>query len=328
VSRYNKLITPTAESLWFALRTSADSGERVAEQSLGQPAALALPRPRPSTGRRSGPVATDAVISGVGAELARARRSGGSRLPTWRSSLKFAARQLEALEQERFDARLGHAVRGMLRAYARLLKVDAEPLLGRLADRFDAPDSNSLAARYKQPVPFSDGTRRSTFVYLGASLGVLVAVGAIAYQWYHEHDARPVPVASAPKAATAAQPVPVPAEPVAIVKAPEKVVAVSEKTAPQEKARTETVVSVKPVPAGVHRLVLRCDEEAWLEVRDATGRQLLSSLNPPGCERMVQGRGPLTVVIGNASHVRVLHNDRSLDLQPHTRQDIARFTIP
>jgi hypothetical protein len=24
----------------------------------------------------------------------------------------------------------------------------------------------------------------------------------------------------------------------------------------------------------------------------------------------------------------VLHNDRSLDLQPHTKQDIARFTIP
>jgi cytoskeleton protein RodZ len=85
---------------------------------------------------------------------------------------------------------------------------------------------------------------------------------------------------------------------------------------------------VKPVAAGVHRIVFRCEEEAWLEVRDAAGRQLLSSLNPPGCERVVQGRGPFELVIGNASHVQVLHNDRLLDLRPHSKQDIARFTIP
>jgi type IV pilus assembly protein PilF len=34
VSRYNKLITPTAESLWLALRIERRLGERVAEQSF------------------------------------------------------------------------------------------------------------------------------------------------------------------------------------------------------------------------------------------------------------------------------------------------------
>jgi cytoskeleton protein RodZ len=281
---------------------------------------------------------SDAVLSGVGAELARVREERGLALTDVAQQLKFGARQLEALEQERFDVLPGGTfVRGMVRAYARLLKIDAEPLLGRLADRFDAPDTNSLAARYKQPVPFSDGTRRSTFVYLGASLGVLAAVGAIAYQWHREYNGRPAPVASAPKVTPAARPVPIPAEPVAVAKAPENVVAVQEKTASpalqektvtQEKTMKETAVSVKPVAAGVHRIVFRCEEEAWLEVRDAAGRQLLSSLNPPGCERVVQGRGPFELVIGNASHVQVLHNDRLLDLRPHSKQDIARFTIP
>lgn len=279
---------------------------------------------------------TDAVLSGVGAELARVREERGLALTDVAQQLKFAARQLEALEQERFEVLPGGTfVRGMVRAYARLLKVDAEPLLGRLAHRFDAPDSNSLAARYKQPVPFSDGARRSTFVYLGASLGVLVAVGAIAYQWYREHNVRQAPVASAPRPAMSAAPVSAtsPARPVAAPAQPasakvaesEKVAVANEKPAP---APQEKMVSLAAVPAGVHRIVLRCDEEAWLEVRDAAGRQLLSSLNPAGCERVVQGRGPFTIVIGNASHVRVLHNDRSLDLQPHTKQDIARFTIP
>jgi len=35
VSRYNKVISPTAESLWLALRIERRLGERVAEQSLG-----------------------------------------------------------------------------------------------------------------------------------------------------------------------------------------------------------------------------------------------------------------------------------------------------
>jgi hypothetical protein len=33
-------------------------------------------------------------------------------------------------------------------------------------------------------------------------------------------------------------------------------------------------------------------------------------------------------VIGNASHVTVLHNDRPLDLAPYVKSDIARFTLP
>jgi len=285
---------------------------------------------------------TDAAASGVGAELARLREERGLALTDVAQQLKFAARQLEALEQERFEALPGGTfVRGMVRAYARLLKVDAEPLLGRLADRFAAPDSNSLAARYKQPVPFSDGARRSTFVYLGASLGVLVAVGAIAYQWYREQETRhPPSVAAAPKAAApkavapAARPAPVAApaptetktaekpktaEKVAVV-AKEKTLPVAEKSSEKsdkaEKALKEAALVQKPIPAGVHRIVFRCEEEAWLEVRDAAGRQLLSSLNPAGCERVVQGRGPFELVIGNASHVQVLHNDRLLDLRP------------
>jgi cytoskeleton protein RodZ len=55
---------------------------------------------------------------------------------------------------------------------------------------------------------------------------------------------------------------------------------------------------------------------------------LVSSLNPKGAERVVQARGPLTLVIGNASHVRILHNDHPVDLTPHTKLAIARFTLP
>jgi cytoskeleton protein RodZ len=133
---------------------------------------------------------TEAVLTGVGQELAAAREARGLALADVAQQLKFAPRQLEALEREHFAALPGATfARGMVRSYARLLKLDPEPLLQRIADRFEVPDSSQLAARYHQPVPFSDSARRSTFVYLGMSLGVLVLVGAVAWQWHQERTA-------------------------------------------------------------------------------------------------------------------------------------------
>jgi cytoskeleton protein RodZ len=74
--------------------------------------------------------------------------------------------------------------------------------------------------------------------------------------------------------------------------------------------------------------VIRCQEEAWIEVKDANDRMLVSSLNPAGSERVVRSRGPLTLVIGNAAHVQVIHNDKPVDLAPHIKLSIARFTLP
>ena len=80
-------------------------------------------------------------------------------------------------------------------------------------------------------------------------------------------------------------------------------------------------------PASLRRLVLRCDEESWIEVRDGLDRQLVHSLNPAGTERVVRGVPPFSLVIGNAQHVRLTYGDREIDLRPHTRVEVARFTL-
>ena len=289
------------------------------------------------------------MTEAVGAELQRAREALGLSVPEVAQQLKFAPRQLEALEQERFDELPGGTfVRGMVRSYARLVRLDPQPLLAVLAGRFHAPDAGQLAARYSQPVPFSDSGRRSTFVYLGLSLGVLALGGGFAYQWYHEHQAsvqlasaKGAPRAAAKPAAAADKPAAAPAKlPVAsaprsepkVTEPAPRVEAATRVSAPKEivaKTASETPAKAAPAvaAAAVHRLVIRCDEEAWIEVKDANERMLVSSLNPKGCERVVQARGPLSLVIGNAEHVQVLHNGRAVDLTPHTKLAIARFTL-
>src|SRR5438067_3232593 len=164
-----------------------------------------------SPARRNTSHCSGATMSeAAGAELKSAREALGLTVSEVAHQLKLAPRQVEALEAGRFEALPGGTfVRGMLRNYARLLKVAPEPLLEHLAGRLDAPDANRLAARYNQPVPFSDSARRSTFVYLGLSLAVLTLGGGVAYQWYREHKS------PAELAAAATRPAARPAAPAA-----------------------------------------------------------------------------------------------------------------
>ncbi len=69
----------------------------------------------------------------TGDTLRRARESQGLSVADVANSLKLNPRQIDALESGRFDQLPGYAfTRGFLRNYARLLKLDAGPLLAGL----------------------------------------------------------------------------------------------------------------------------------------------------------------------------------------------------
>ena len=263
--------------------------------------------------------------TGIGAELLRAREARGLALSDVAQQLKFSARQLEALEQDRFDVLPGGTfARGIVRSYARLLKLDPEPLLARIAVRLDTLEVGKLAERYREPVPFSDGTRRSTIVYLGLSLGVLAIGGGVGYEWYRERDAGRqaafvTPAKPLPETRRAAAKPTKPASAEAAAATP---------PADEGKVAPPAPEPAKPLARGAaHRIVLRFEEEAWAEVRDGAERLLISSLNPAGTERSVRGQPPFTLVIGNAQHVQVTYNDKPVDLQPYVKVEVARFTL-
>ena len=104
---------------------------------------------------------------------------------------------------------------------------------------------------------------------------------------------------------------------------PEKVAQVAAAPTP---ASTTATVPPKAAP-GTPTLKLRFKGESWVEVKDRSGKILLSRLNAPGSEAEVSGRPPFAVVIGNAPDVQVLYNDREFPLEPHTRVAVARFTV-
>jgi cytoskeleton protein RodZ len=245
--------------------------------------------------------------------LARAREAAGMSLEEAGRQLKFAPRQLQALEAGELERLPGGTfVRGMLRSYARLLHLDAQPLLAQIGDRVPPPDAERLAQRFRQPVPFSDGARRTNLAYVALSLTLLAVVVAVALEWRQER-------AGTPRLAfvSAAQQ---PAEPprAAVAGAAPAPAVTAEPAAPPEERGTA---------AGRRRIDLQFTGESWVEIRSGNGKLLVSQLHPGGTVRVVTGVPPFTVVIGNAQHVRLSYNDKPVDLMPHVKVEVARFTL-
>ena len=257
----------------------------------------------------------------IGEVLGDRRRSLGLSLDDVALKLKFMPRQIEALEAGRFERLAGPTfTRGMIRSYARALDIDPEPLLARLPAL--APSVDSLAEFVKsKPIPITDGMRGVNLVYAAFSLVIVAVIVAVVWEWQSERSAsermtfvRPV------EPPARAEPAPR-SEPIAVA---------TTKLTPVEPAapapETAPPAATKSTP-GVRRITLQFGKEAWVTVRGRDGKVLIAQLNPAGSERVVEGRPPFELVIGNAEHVRVRYDDRDVDLAPHMKIDVARLKL-
>jgi cytoskeleton protein RodZ len=262
---------------------------------------------------------------GVGEVLARARTALGLSLSDVALQLKFAARQIEALEQERFEQLPpGTFSRGMVRAYARLLKLDAEPLVQRIAGRVAAPDNANAVAAARRPIPITDSSRRSNLVYAGLSLAVLGVIAVVLFEWQHERSSAERLSFVAPAQAPAQAP----------SQAEQQVASLHAVAPPNTTALNDVApaqAAAEPAPRrqadGKRRISLKFARDSWVEIKDGGGKTLISQLNPAGSEHAVEGRPPFEVIIGNAQHVRLSYDDRPIDLAPHVKVEVARFTL-
>jgi cytoskeleton protein RodZ len=122
-------------------------------------------------------------------------------------------------------------------------------------------------------------------------------------------SATAAPKAAPPASATPAKPSPTPSE--------------KSETASADSARTK-----KPTEAGAAGVLgFTFSGESWVEVVDGTGKTVISRRYKAGDADEVSGRGPFTVVVGNAQSTRMAFNGREFDLKPHTRATVARVTV-
>jgi cytoskeleton protein RodZ len=290
-----------------------------------------------------------------GARLLTERRSLGLSLGDIARQLKLSVRQVEALERDDYAVFAGPVfVRGFLRNYARLLNLDAEELVAAAMPAPVAPPPAAVAVVEEQTQTGASRTRRvSTSVLIGGLIviAVILLASNAARDKGSEAPANDSPVLMPPASPPVAQveapaaAVPAPAEssvaspetPAASASAGANVTVASSARPSAELASGEaTAVSEsgeKPHPlmsgTGPAQVRIVFEGESWVEVRDGSGATIFSRLNAPGTQRVIRGKPPLSLVVGNASTVKLSYHDQPVDLHPHTNTnaDVARITL-
>ena len=250
--------------------------------------------------------------------------------------LRLSVAQIEALEASAFERLPGQVfVRGFMRNYARLLKLDPEPLLRDLAPAA-SPEQEPRVASTTRAESLPAG-RPARWPWYALALATLI--GALAVYEFVLDDVPQPALRNAARGDIVPAPVPTPqadaslaaSTPARTGSEAQDAPAGTEPGAPLPVAAepaTPAVAASAARPAALEgEIRMTFERDSWVEIRDAGGRTLLSQLNRGGSEQLVTGRPPLVVVIGNARGVRLTYNDRVVDLAPYMNYDVARLTL-
>lgn len=271
------------------------------------------------------PAAEAQAVPGPGVMLRMAREARGTTIAEVAAALKMSPRQIEAIEAEDFSRLSGATfIRGFIRNYARLLKIDAAPVLAALAENAALPQVELIPpadAGVKMPTPYARQGRG----LMGATVLALTVLGIAFALYFDVIDIGAVLKRQGGDSAPSRQA----AEPQVVQPLPRPVAAQQAAQEEQQSAESkpaESVVQPAPTP-GTSQLIFSFEGSSWVEVRDATGRTVFSQMNAKGTTQTVEGRPPFQLVVGNASHVRLQYKDELVDLRPHTRVEVARLTL-
>ncbi|UIF85038.1 RodZ domain-containing protein [Cupriavidus sp. UYPR2.512] len=295
----------------------------------------------------------EAAAREIGAALAREREAQRMSVEDVSARLKVAAGKLRAIEAGSLQALPDVTfAKGVMRAYARMLHVDIDPLLARFQPRPVAQVAEiarqregGINAAFDDRNRFRSGGNGGRWVWL-ALVAVLVAAGG----WFGlDHirawiDAR----SSAAETVTAEAPAVIRStEAGTVTAALPPVMAASDSPAPSAEtapasaaaapaaamapaAASAPAAATAPVAAaGAGELQIRFAADTWYEIRDNSGKIVMGGTAKAGQTMAGGGTAPYKVVIGNVKGVESLtRNGTPVDLKAANRNNVARLTLP
>lgn len=271
-----------------------------------------------------------------GMHLRQAREAAGWSIAQVAERLKLRTALVEAIEREDIDA-LGAPVfaRGYIGSYASLVGLPTElvdQLLPRTQPAVAAPPLHTSQNRASYGRHMFDRYARR-FVYVALTASIVLPVVLVATR-----DDLPDP-------ATLLTPLDAPLESIASGQGMD---ADSERRrteivgppAPPEHAvmaslapfysQSRTAMPAAPEPAELavtEALVLDVSGDSWVEVIGHDGNRLAHDLLRAGTLREFDPSQVASVLLGNASAVKVRMNGQEIDIEPFRRANVARFTV-
>jgi cytoskeleton protein RodZ len=298
------------------------------------------------------------LTMGPGKNLQKAREALKLTPEEIAAALHLDLNVVDAIESEEYN-KLPHVyMRGYIRAYARIVGLDPEPLVeayNKLAAEVPtiqpwASQPPTLARSHDRPV--------KAVTYL-----VIAILGALLFIWWQNREAEIIPAdlsltpEEAPSEQSIVPPSPAPppnngsspsneavlpalppaevinpAGPDATV--PADTLTPSAPPAPEAVPGDATVGSAPAVAQALdpsqdksRSLVLKLNQDSWMGIIDAKGTQLYYGLAKGGQTVSLQGEPPFKVTLGNAQDINVLYNGKPMDIGAFSRAGVARFKV-
>jgi cytoskeleton protein RodZ len=278
----------------------------------------------------------------AGGQLRAAREAAGMSIDAVAQQLKLAPRQVKALEDGDYTQLPGRTfVRGFIRNYARLLRLEPDAVLGALPAATVAPTLESPALHPTAPtigeLPTAEPSRHGWTRWAIPLTLVAIVAATAAWEWLHPSSERRFGATrDLPRAAATAEvgdtplPNPVVTQPATAGAGPNDADIAPVPSAAVAGARPSPEPSpaqAPPAPLAEGRLELAFRDYSWTEVKERGGRVLLAQMNAGGTTQTVTGSPPIEVVIGNAADATLTWRGKRVELAPHTRQNVARLTL-
>ena len=294
--------------------------------------------------------AADAPAPGASAGnlLAQARQTAGLSVDDVAGQLKLAPRQVAAIERDDFASLPGRTfVRGFIRNYARLVKLDVDTVLAAIPDDGTAqtPERalSTATGRSIGEIP-RDSRPRPGMARWMVPLVLAAIVGVAAF---YEFVRPPAPVGAPAAQVEPVAPAPPPSTPSSTVPSPADESAAPAGSAGAVIGSTSPATSELPnplaggtatatdagnaaraaAPPARGQLTLAFRGTSWLEVRDRTGTVVLSMTGAAGTTHDVAVSPPGELVLGNAAAVDATWRGKSVDLASYTKQNVARVRL-
>ena len=282
------------------------------------------------------------------------------------NNLRYSVKQINALENGEYhllpDAMI---TRGFIRNYAKLLDIDAEPLLASYRQSVSSETDKIIAVRSSmRPVQLTKESQ-PWLKYILAS--ILVLLFLLAWLFYVDYmpKSSSVAVEKTPElveetAPVATEPLPEvalpaaqrlaegdvaapdlladpnaalntatqPATAVADVKPSDTVAQADLKPlAPPLSQQIQAPVTVSPVKSADKTLNMTFTAQTWVSVTDKSGKVVYEKMSHNGDKETINVAPPLNVVIGNASGTKLNFGGKDVDLAPYTKDNVVRITL-
>lgn len=291
-------------------------------------------------------------LSGCGGALKAAREARGYSIAEVCKHLRLSPNQIQAMEKDDFEKLPQKTiVRGFIRNYAKLLKIEAEPILA--AYQAMMPESrNPSTLTVKSNADHSviqAGSTPKRSIRMFNPLVILLVLSLLTY-FYVVHI-KPQSLTTATQTLEASPEdnqetsIPVAIEPSNPSETPAETPEANLNVKPEETPPPEPVIAQAAATAAATQsesnnstvntaqsenkvlLVFRVTEDSWVRIEDAQGKKVFSQIITPGNEQSMTLEKPLNITVGNASVTKLSIDNQPFDLSQATKGRVARVQL-